>query len=172
MVTEIRLGSVTGSHGIKGWVKVFSYTDPVEAILGYAPWILRKGGITRKVEVETGQVHGKKLIAHVEGVDDRNLAEELTGFEIYVEKEALQELGEGDFYWFQLEGLRVVNSDGDLLGEVDHLLETGANDVMVVRPFEESIDSEERLIPYVEGQVVLEVDREIGEIHVEWSTDY
>ncbi len=171
-MTEIRLGSVTGSHGIKGWIKVFSSTDPIEAIFDYSPWILRRDGLTKKVRVKNGQIHAKKLIAHVEGVDTRNLADELAGFEIYVEREALPELEEGDFYWFQLEGLRVVNSEGDHLGEVVQLMETGANDVMVVRPSEDSIDSEERLSPYVEGVIVLEVDREIGEIHVEWSADY
>lgn len=171
-MTEIRLGSVTGSHGIKGWIKVFSYTDPTSAIFDYSPWILRKGDSTKNVVVENGQVHGKKLIASVEGIDSRNMADELAGYEIHVDRAALPELEEGDFYWFQLEGMNVVNSRGDLLGAVNHMLETGANDVMVVRPVENSIDNTERLIPFVEDEVVQKVDREVGEILVEWDADY
>jgi len=171
-VTEIRLGSVTGSHGIQGWIKVYSYTDPIEAIFSYTPWILRRGDIERNIEIRKGQVHGKKLIAHVEGIDTRDLADELKGFDIYVDREALPELDEGDFYWFQLEGLRVINQEGSLLGQVDHLMETGANDVLVVRPTAESVDSDERLIPFVENEVVKKVDREAGEIQVNWSVDY
>ena len=86
-MTEIRLGSVTGSHGIQGWIKVYSYTDPIEAIFSYTPWILRRGDIERNIEIRKGQVHGKKLIAHVEGIDTRDLADELKGFDIYVDRE-------------------------------------------------------------------------------------
>ena len=171
-MTEIRLGSITSSHGIKGWVKVYSYTDPVEAIFGYSPWILRKGKSEKEVTIKQGQLHGKKLIANVEGVDSRNLADELAGFEIHVDRAALPELEEGDYYWFQLQGLKVVNSNGENLGLVANMLETGANDVMVVQPGIDSIDDSERLIPYVEGQVVQKVDREIGEILVDWDADF
>ena len=171
-VTEICLGSITGSHGIKGWLKVYSYTDPVEAIFDYSPWILRKGDSEQRIVVKKGQLHAKKLVANLAGVDTRNQADELAGFEIYIAKAALPELDEGDFYWFQLVGLDVVNRDGQGLGKVGHMMETGANDVMVVRPTDESIDNEERLIPYVDGEVVLKVDREAREILVDWQTDF
>lgn len=171
-MTEIRLGSITGSHGIKGWVKVYSYTDPIEAIFDYSPWILRKGKTEKRVEIDKGQIHGKKLIVSVAGVDTRNLADELAGFEIHVDQAALPELGEGDFYWFQLEGLDVFSKDGECFGKISHMMETGANDVMVVQPTEDSIDSKERLIPYVEDDVVLKVDREDGRILVDWQADF
>ena len=171
-VTEICLGSITGSHGIKGWLQVYSYTDPVEAIFDYSPWVLRKGDLEQRVVVKKGQLHGKKLIANVAGVDTRNQADELAGFEIHVTKAALPVLDEGDFYWFQLEGLDVVNRDGQCFGKVGYMMETGANDVMVVRPTDESIDNEERLIPYVDGEVVLKVDREAGKILIDWQADF
>ena len=96
-VTEICLGSITGSQGIKGWLKVYSYTDPAEAIFDYSPWILRKGDSEQRIVVKKGQLHGKKLIANLAGVDTRNQADELAGFEIYIAKAALPELDEGDF---------------------------------------------------------------------------
>ena len=171
-VIEICLGSITGSYGIKGWLKVYSYTDPVESIVDYSPWILRKGDSEQRVVVKKGQLHGKKLIANVAGVDTRNQADELTGFEIHVAKAALPVLDEGDFYWFQLEGLDVVNRDGQCFGKVEYMMETGANDVMVVRASDESIDNEERLIPYIDGGVVLKVDREAGKILIDWQADF
>ena len=168
----IRLGSINGSHGIKGWVKVFSETDPRTAILDYTPWILRKGRSEKKIEVLDGQQSGKRLVVSLEGIDSRNLAEELIGSEIFVEKTALPALEEGAYYWHQLEGLKVQNSSGDVFGVIDHLLETGANDVMVVRACEGSVDSKQRLIPYVEGNVVLSIDLDVGLMIVDWEADY
>lgn len=171
-MTEIRLGSITGGHGIKGGIKVFSYTDPVEAIFDYSPWILRKGQTEKRVVIENGQVQGKRLIVRIEGVDSRDLADELAGFEIHVDRQVLPDLEEGTYYWFQLVGFKVSNQQGDLLGVVADFLETGANDVIVVQSTEESVDSKERLIPYVEGDIVLKVDHDNGEIVVDWNTDY
>ena len=171
-MTEIRLGSITSSHGIKGWFKVFSYTDPIEKIFDYSPWILRKGNEERRVEIRNGQQHGKRLIASVAGIENRTQADDLAGYEIHVARALLPELGEGDFYWFQLEGLSVFNREGLNLGEVSHMIETGANDVMSVRPTKNSIDNQERLIPYVEHDVVLSVDPEASTIVVDWRAEF
>lgn len=171
-VNEIRLGSINGTHGLKGWVKVFSYTDPLEAILDYSPWILRKGGAEKELAVKGGQVNGKRLIVQLEGVDTRDLAENLIGYEVHVSVDAMPDLEAGEFYWFQLEGLAVRNIDGEVLGKIDHMLETGANDVMVVEPTDDSIDKEQRLIPYLKGDVVKRVDQETGVVTVDWDSDY
>lgn len=171
-MTEIRLGSITGGHGIKGWIKIFSDTDPKEAIFGYSPWTLRRRGDEKRVTPDQTQVHGKRLIAHIEGVDSRSLADEMAGYEIFIERDALPELETDDYYWHQLTGLKVVNTVGENFGEVDHLLETGANDVLVVRPTAESVDDQERLIPFVVGRVVASVDLDVGEILVDWAADY
>ena len=171
-VNEIRLGSINGTHGLKGWVKVFSYTDPLEAILDYSPWILRKGGSEKELMIKGGQANGKRLIAHLEGVDSRDLAEDLIGYEVHVSVDAMPDLEEGEFYWYQLEGLTVRNSAGEVLGKIDHLLETGANDVMVVEPSIDSIDKKQRLIPYLMGDVVKRVDQETGVVTVDWDSDY
>jgi 16S rRNA processing protein RimM len=171
-VNEIRLGSINGTHGLKGWVKVFSYTDPLEAILDYSPWILRKGGAEREITIKDGQASGKRLIVQVEGVDTRDQAEDLIGYEVHVNVDAMPGLEEGELYWFQLEGLSVENSSGESLGKIAQMLETGANDVMVVDPSDDSIDKQQRLIPYLEGDVVKEVDQEIGVVIVDWDSDY
>ena len=84
----------------------------------------------------------------------------------------MPDLEEGELYWFQLEGLSVKNSSGETLGKIAHMLETGANDVMVVDPTDDSIDKQQRLIPYLEGDVVKEVDQEIGVVTVDWDSDY
>ena len=171
-VNEIRLGSINGTHGLKGWVKVFSYTDPLEAILDYSLWKLRKGGAEREITIKDGQASGKRLIVQVEGVDTRDQAEDLIGYEVHVNVDAMPDLEEGELYWFQLEGMLVENSSGESLGKIAQMLETGANDVMVVDPTEDSIDKQQRLIPYLEGDVVKEVDQEIGVVIVDWDSDY
>jgi len=171
-VNEVRLGSINGTHGLKGGVKIFSYTDPLKAILDYSPWILRKGEAEREITVKVGQASGKRLIAQFEGVETRDQAEGLIGYEIHVKIDAMASLEKGELYWFQLEGLAVKTSSGEALGKISHMLETGANDVMVVDPTEDSIDKQQRLIPYLEGDVVKEVDQEIGVVIVEWDSDY
>ena len=171
-MTEIRLGSINGSHGIRGWVRVFSHTDPMEAILDYSPWVLRKGREVKEVTVSEGRLSGKRLIARLADVESRDIADALIGYEIHVAQEALLELERGNYYWFQLEGLAVRNREGTVFGRIDHMLETGANDVMVVKPTESSIDNQDRLIPYVMEEVVAEVNQEAGEVVVDWQVDY
>ncbi len=171
-MNEIRIGSITGGHGLQGWVKVFSYTDPVDAILEYSPWILRKGKTEQKVEVTNGRIQGKRLLAHIKGVSNRDEADALSGYEIHLDREQLPELEENEFYWFQLEGLKVRNKQNVVFGHVDHLFETGSNDVLVVKADQDSVDDKERLIPYVEDAIVIKVDQELGEIVVDWEVDY
>lgn len=107
----------------------------------------------------------------LKGLDDRDVARTYAGFEIRVPESELPELEEDEFYWHQLEGLSVINQDGQLLGKVDHLLETGANDVMVVKPCTGSLDDRERLLPYTE-QCVQAIDLDAGEMRVDWDADF
>lgn len=163
---EVLLGYVSGVHGLKGWVKVFSYTDPREAILDYQPWWLAKSGAeARQVHVERGQPQGKTVIALLPGVETPEAARALVGEEIRVPRSALPESGERSWYWSDLEGLSVINRDGVLLGTVRSMIETGANDVMVLS------GERERLVPFVLEQVVQQVDLAAGEILVDWHPD-
>ena len=173
-VTEqkIQLGRINAAYGLKGWVKIYSHTDPVEQILSYSPWQLRKNGKEFQAEVAKGKVQGKGVIALLVGFEDRDQAESLIGNEVWIDRVRLPRLEAGEYYWNQLEGLAVINQSGVSLGRVDHLMETGANDVLVVKPDSGSFDDNERLIPYVEGEVVKEVNLETAVIVVAWETDY
>lgn len=172
--SQLTAGRITGCYGIRGWVKVHSYTDPEENLFEFGHWMLQRRGSLEPVKFDRWKRHGKGMIAHIAGVDDRTLAEPYKGLDILVEAASLPSLEEGDFYWRQLEGLRVWGRDpgsGDnrvLLGVVDYLIETGANDVLVVRATADSIDDRERLIPYLPGDVVKRVSLEEAVIEVDW----
>lgn len=160
------VGQIVGLFGIKGWVKVFSHTQPRDNIVQYSPWQIKQGGAWRTVVLEQGQAHGKGVVAKLKGCDDRDTAALLVGAEIAIDRAQLGRLHRGEYYWADLIGLRVVTEEGQDFGVVDHLFETGANDVLVVR------GDRERLIPYITGQVVKSVDLDAGEIRVDWDPDF
>lgn len=147
-------------------MKVYSYTDPPENILGYGPWLLKRGNEWRRAEVEDGKRHGKGLIAKLRGCDDRDAAAAWVGAEIAIRRSQLEALEPGEYYWTDLIGLRVLGTDGTEYGVVAQLLETGANDVLVVK------GDRERLIPFVLEQVVTRIDLEKGELRVDWNPDF
>ena len=167
---QVLLGRINAAHGLKGWVKVFSYTDPIEQILSYSPWTLRRKSVEEEVEIAESRRQGKGIVVRLDGVEDRDQAEALIGNEIWVA--GLPDLTDGEYYWHQLQGLTVTNTADEILGAVDQIVETGANDVMVVAPNEASIDDQERLIPFVEGKIVREVDLQNQKIVVDWQADY
>ena len=166
MTTQpVVLGRISGLFGVKGWVKVYSYTEPREAVLNYGRWLLSANGGWREATVAEGQRHGKTIIARIDGYIDRDQAAELVGTDIGVPRDEMPDTESGEYYWSDLEGLTVVHRDGTELGRVDHLIETGANDVMVVK------GEQERLIPFVMDKVILGVDLDKGEIEVDWEWD-
>ena len=161
----ISLGHILGVHGVKGQVKVFSNTSPRENIINYSPWIVRHAGVEYVTRV-TGRRQGKNVIAQLDCISDREQAEQFNGADILIYRHQLPELPEDEYYWSQLTGLEVINLEGDVLGNVDHMIETGANDVMVVQ------GDRERLIPFVMGDVVKSVDLAQQKINVDWKEDY
>ena len=166
MTTQpVVLGRITGLFGVRGWVKVYSYTEPRDAVLDYGRWLLAGKDGWREATVAEGQRHGKTIIVRMEGYADRDQATDLIGMEIAVPRDELPETDRDEFYWSDLEGLTVVHRDGTVLGKVAHLLETGANDVMVVK------GETERLVPFVMDKVVLDVDLDKGVIDVDWEWD-
>ncbi|WP_444436779.1 ribosome maturation factor RimM [Pseudomonas sp. A6] len=167
----IVLGKIVSVHGIRGEVKVYSFTDPLDNLLDYRRWTLRRGTEVRQAELVSGRVQGNVLVAKLKGLDDREVARTYADFEILVPCSELPELDDGEFYWSQLEGLKVIDTNGQLFGILDHMLETGANDVMVVKPCAGSLDDRERLLPYTE-QCVQSVDLAAGEIRVDWDADF
>lgn len=164
--TWLKLGNISGVFGVKGWLKVYANTDKKENILSYKPWYIERNKVRKAVKLKAGKPHGKTIIVQLEGVDDRNEAELWVGSDIYIKSEQLPTLRKDEYYWSDLVGLKVVSTDGDELGIIDHMLETGANDVIVVR------GDRERLIPYVTGQVVKSVDLKAQKMIVDWSADF
>jgi len=152
---------------VKGWVKVFSYTHPRENILRYSPWLLQKNNLVTEINVKGGQRHGNSVVAELEGIADRDAAASLMGSDILILRRQLPKPNDGEYYWTDLVGLEVVTDSGVKLGKVDHLLETGANDVLVV------IDGDtERLIPFLQQQTVLKIDLQGGIMTVDWDPDF
>lgn len=164
--STVGVGKISGVFGIKGWLKIFSYTSPKENILHYSPWLLIKKGETKTVEVVSGHLQGGGIVADIKGVNDRNQAETLVGWEIFIRREQLPATSKGEYYWSDLIGLEVVTTEGVELGVVDYLLETGANDVLIVK------GERERAVPFIQNQVIVKVDREAGRIVVDWDPDF
>jgi len=166
------VGKFTAAYGIKGWVKLHSYTDPIDNIIGYQPLFFKKQGKWQTLEIEKIQRHAKSLIAKVKGCDNRDQTPFYSGCELGILESQLPKLKGDDFYWSDLMGLTVKSDQGQIFGVVDHLLETGSNDVLVVKATEHSIDDQERLIPYLFGDVVKNVDLQAREIIVDWDADF
>lgn len=164
--TLVTVGRISGVYGVQGWVRVFSHTEPRDNILEYNPWQLRLPEGWREVALLAGRAHGKGVIAQLDGCGDRDQAARWVGAEIAIRRDQLPATPAGEYYWRDLIGLRVVNAEGVDLGVVDHLLETGANDVLVVR------GERERLIPYAPGAVITGVDLAAGELRVDWDADF
>lgn len=165
----ISVGKISGVFGVKGWLKVFSFTDPRDNILNYKPLYMKQQGQWVKVEVTGGKLQGKAIVMSLKQVTDRNLAMPLMGAELAIQRSQLKVAAEDEYYWADLIGLNVVNQQDVLLGQVDHLLETGANDVLVVK----TADVEtEMLIPFVFDEVVLQIDLQNQNILVDWQADY
>ena len=158
------LGRITGLYGVRGWVKVFSETEPRENILSYQPWLL--GESCTPCRLMEGRRQGKGLVAKLEGCDDRDRAAAFVGQVISVRRDQLPPAGTEEFYWADLEGLSVETLSGIRLGRVGRLFATAANDVMVVE------GERERLVPFLWGRVVREVDLELGRIRVDWEPDF
>ncbi len=161
----IRVGHIIGAKGIKGWVKVYSDTSPRENILSYTPWKIQTDELLQTVEI-SGRLQGQNVLAKLAGVEDREQAIELVGSQIYILAEQLPKLDEGEYYWSDLIGLEVESLQAEPLGTVETMMETGANDVMVLR------GDRERLIPFVMDDVVRIVDLTKKRIVVDWKPDY
>lgn len=165
---RVLLGRIVGVHGVRGAVKLESYTEPRLAIFGYRPWLLeREPERFEEVSGAQGHAQGKGIVATLPGVADRDTAASLVGTNVWVPREALPKLASGEFYQTDLEGLQVLNEAGDDLGRVSHLFDNGAQNVLVTR----DAAGRQRLVPYVVGVYVKSVDLDAGRITVAWDKD-
>jgi len=171
------LGRISGVHGVRGWLKVYSYTDPMEAIVNYSSWYMRpanRRSSWQPVVLKQGKRHAKTVVVQLEGCDDRNQAQAYSGYEIAITADQLAALnGLDEFYWRDLIGLQVVNLQGVHLGSVTGLMETGANDVLVVAPAQLT-DSRpaSHLIPWSFEHVIVSVDLKQSLITVDWQEEW
>jgi len=170
-VTEyVVVAKIGAPYGVRGWVKVFSFTEPADNLLDYDPWYFKSDKASDApwpiAPVSEARSHGKAFVAKFKGCDDRDAAARLNGREIAIRRDQLPPTEAGEYYWSDLQGLEVLTTEGVSLGRVDHLLETGANDVLVVK------GERERLIPYVTGPIVKHVDLDAGTLQVDWDPDF
>lgn len=147
-------------------MKIISYTDVHATILDYSPWLLVKPGLSKSVEVVDGAMQGKALVALLKDIDDRTQAEGLIGSEIFIKAGQLPPLATGEYYWSDLIGLNVETTDGTNLGVVDGLLETGANDVVMVK------GDKDRAIPFLQGRTIIHIDLAAGKMTVDWDPEF
>lgn len=160
------VGRIAALYGVRGWVKVFSHTDPRDNILRYQPWMVNFNGAWQTLEHVEGRIHQQGIVARLDGYDDRDAATALLGCDIAVRPEQLARLSPGEYYWSELIGLKVITTEGVELGVVEKLLETGSNDVLVVQ------GERERLLPYLPGSVVIDVDKSAGVLRVDWDPEF
>lgn len=180
----VTLGRITAVSGLKGWVKVHSDTEPRENIVRFTTWLLRPegagvgpsggtGSAWRPVQVLDGRAQGKTIVARLEGIEDRDAAGALVGSDIAVRREALPPVAPDEHYWADLVGMQVVTVQGLLVGPVDRLFETGANDVMVVGDARDGAKAgAEVLVPWVRPDVIVEVDAGARRIVIDWDPDF
>jgi 16S rRNA processing protein RimM len=159
------MGRVSGPFGVKGWMKLQPFTEAPENLLTYPTWWFGTEGRWQQSRIENGHVQGGSVVVKIAGCEDRDTAALYRGKEVAVPRDALPQPAANEFYWADLVGLKVVNEQGEDLGVVKEVFETGANDVLVVQ------SGRERLIPFTEP-VVKQVDLAGGVIRVEWGSDY
>ncbi|MEO1890926.1 MAG: ribosome maturation factor RimM [Candidatus Thioglobus sp.] len=159
------VGKINGLFGVQGWVKIFSHTHPRKNILTYQPWHIQIGGQWQTLDILKGREQGKTIVAQLKDVNNREQAQPMIGIDLYIEKSQLPELSEGEHYWEDLIGLEVVNQKGIALGKVSNLVDTGANNVLVVN------GEKEYWVPYIEP-FLISVDMGKQQILVDWDEDF
>ncbi len=167
------VGKLGSTYGIRGWLRVYSSTEQAESIFDYQPWFLKVKGQWQSTELESWRHHNHDLIVKLKNVDDREAAQILANVEIGVDLSVFPQLQEGDYYWHDLIGCNVINLDGYAMGVVTEMMETGSNDVLVVRAnSKDAFGKQERLIPFLYQQVVKRVDLATKTIEVDWDAGF
>ncbi|MBT4836931.1 MAG: ribosome maturation factor RimM [Methylococcales bacterium] len=162
----IRMGKISGLFGVKGWLKIYSDTQPRKNILKYSPWYLHADKQWLKVDVEDGRVHNKGVVAKLLHCDDRTDAFAFLNYHIYSSRNLFDSLAKNEYYWSDLVGLDVYNLTEQYLGVVSHLIDASSQDVLVIK------GEIERLIPFVKDHYIKSVDLEKKLIIVDWELDF
>ncbi|MBD3585150.1 ribosome maturation factor RimM [Salinimonas sp. HHU 13199] len=167
---KVVIGKIGAPHGVKGWVKINTYTDTPEGIFDYQPWLLGDG---KEYQIDQWRPHGKVLVAKVVGIETRDDAERIKNLDISISADQLPELDDNEFYWRELTGMQVVTTQGYDLGVVKDVFNTGANDIIQVRAnAKDAFGLKERLLPFVMDEVIQSVDKEGKVITVDWDPGF
>jgi 16S rRNA processing protein RimM len=160
------MGKVVGSHGIKGWLKIQPFTEELKTLGKFSSWFVSKNeNEWKEFKVESSSIQGRTVLAKIENINNRNDADVLRGFLIGISKIDLPILAKGKYYWSDLIGLEVINQTGFNFGTIESIMETGSNDVFVIK------DEKKTLIPYLDN-VVLKIDLDKKNILVDWDENF
>ena len=168
------VGRVGRVHGIHGFIKIHSFTEPKENILNYKDWYFFIDYTWQKLDIARLEVHDRQILAQIRGFEGREEAQKLTNIDIGIKKALLPELDSGEFYWHQLLGLKVLNAQGEVLGTITDILPTGANDVLVVNDERQAKPQNKNqvLIPYLPGKTITDINLQEKKIVVDWDWDF
>lgn len=162
----IIVGQLGKTYGVSGWIKVNSFTNPIDNLLDYEPWFYQQKGQWQELAVDGVEFQGNSIVAHIDGYDTPETARALTGIEIAVKRSQLPALAKDEFFWCDLVGINVVTTNGIELGTVSRLFYTGANDILVIQ------GKKEYLIPYIKDHFVLKVDIAKQTMIVDWDPEF
>ena len=160
------VGRLGAPYGIKGWIKIHSFTEPMENILNYQPWLVKQQGQWQPLAIHDCRRHNKVLIASINRYEDREATVSLRHAQIAIKRKQLPTLGEYEHYWTDLQDLTVLTTSGHELGKINHILPTGANDVLVIK------GKQQYFIPYLLHKVIKDVDYVNGRMIVDWDKDF
>ena len=172
----VEVGRVAGAWGVKGWIRIIPHADDPQALFSCRRWYVRppdtpgpspRRGWPEMLRVSQVRAHADGIVAGIHDLVDRDEAESLRGARLFVSRSSFPTAGEGEYYWVDLIGLAVSNRQGDELGTVAGLLDTGVHSVLRVAPAE----GPERLIPFVDAYID-RVDMAARRIHVDWGLDF
>lgn len=165
------IGKIGAPYGVKGWVKITTYTDEIQGVFDYSPWLL--GDELKECTIDQWRTHNKGVVAKLVGVENRDDAESIKNLEISIKAQQLPQLADDDYYWRDLVGMQVVTEQGYDLGVVKELFETGANDVMLVKAnSKDAFGQKERMLPFLREQVIKTVDMQAKTIKVDWDPGF
>ena len=162
---KILVGKISNPHGIKGWVKVISFTDPIENILSYKKWTISDNETEKTYCLEDSRIQGNKIVIKLEGVNNRDDADLLKNLQIEVNRSDLPKLDENSYYWEDLVDFNVIDINGMHVGKVDSLFRTGSNDVLVII----NETKQRLLIPFIMEEVIKYVDLDKELISIDWA---
>ncbi|SNC58558.1 ribosome maturation factor RimM [Sodalis endosymbiont of Henestaris halophilus] len=170
---SVIVGKMGAVYGIRGWIRVYSFTEKSESIFNYRPWFITKEDKLHLIELESWKRHNRDWIIKIRNIKNRKEAILLTNFEIIIDASQLPHLDNGEYYWKDLLGCQIVTVNGDKLGEVVGFMETGSNDAMVVKTNQkDAFGIKELLIPFIDGQVIKNVDLTNHIINIDWNPGF